>query len=140
MSMVDEAPRPTSAQTPYDLIGSEVVRQIVDRFYDLMDSDERYAALRAMHADDLEPMRDSLTGFLCAWLGGPRDWFAERPGICMMSAHARMPIGSDTAGQWIDAMRRAIGEAPLAPALGTRMADALSDLARAMVRPTAARA
>ena len=64
--------------TPYDRIGGrEVLRAIVNRFYDLMDEDPAYAGLRAMHAEDLAPMRQSLTGFLTGWSGGPRDWFAE---------------------------------------------------------------
>jgi len=56
------------AATPFERIGgTEILRRIVDRFYDLMDSDPDYADLRAMHATDLGPMRDSLTGFLTGW-------------------------------------------------------------------------
>ena len=96
-------------QAPYDLVGGAVVvRNIVDRFYDLMDQEDAYRELRALHAPELGPMRVSLAGFLNAWLGGPRDWFDDHPGVCMMSAHARLPITGETADQWCDAMRRAI--------------------------------
>ena len=78
---------PPVRQTPYDLMGGRpVVSAMVERFYDLMDTDPAYAALRALHAPDLAPMRASLTGFLTAWLGGPRDWFDQHPGACVMSA------------------------------------------------------
>ena len=39
--------------------------------------------LRRLCCDaDLLPVRVSLTQFLSAWLGGPRDWFVARPGAC----------------------------------------------------------
>ncbi|MAM37720.1 group II truncated hemoglobin (plasmid) [Sphingobium naphthae] len=120
-------------QTPFEMVGgAAVVRQVVERFYALMESDAAYAALRMLHAEDLAPMRASLAGFLNAWLGGPRDWFAEHPGVCVMSAHAKMPIDQETADQWIDAMRRAVAEAPINPGLGARMVEALSGMAQAM--------
>ena len=127
-------------KTPFDMIGGAgVVRQIVERFYDLMESETDYAALRAMHADDLAPMRVSLAGFLTAWLGGPRDWFVEHPGVCMMSAHAKLAIDRETAQQWVDAMRRAVAEAPIDTELGSKMVEALSSMAQGMVRrPVAA--
>ncbi|WP_255245732.1 group II truncated hemoglobin [Sphingobium sp. D43FB] len=125
-------------QTPFDLVGgAQVVRQIVDRFYDLMDQESAYARLRALHAPDLDPMRSSLTGFLIAWLGGPRDWFVEHPGVCMMSTHARLPVTEGTALEWSDAMRRAIADSTVDPALGAKMAEALSSMAQGMIRPAA---
>lgn len=122
-------------QTPYELVGGmPVVQRIVDRFYDLMESDPDYAALRAMHAPDLAPMRASLSGFLTAWLGGPRDWFQERPGVCMMSAHRNISITAETAQQWALAMRRAIADAGMEPTIAAKMAEALSSLAIGMGR------
>lgn len=119
--------------TPYDLVGGqEVVRRLVDRFYDLMDADPAFGDLRALHAPDLDPMRHSLTGFLAAWLGGPRDWFEQRPGRCMMSAHRDVPIGEASARQWADAMTRAVRECVAAPQLAEKMAEALSAMALGM--------
>ncbi len=122
-------------QTPYDALGGKpVIDRVVNRFYDLMDSEEQYAALRAMHAADLAPMRRSLAGWLCAWAGGPRDWFEENPGKCMMSAHRGLGVQRDTAAQWADAMARAIAEAgPDNRELGKMMAERLDMMASAMV-------
>lgn len=126
-------------QTPYDLVGgAEVVRAIVDRFYDEMESDPAFAELRALHAPDLLPMRISLAGFLVAWLGGPRDWFTDNPGKCMMSVHKPIRIDGTTAAQWAEAMRSAIAASPVEPDLGGKMADALADLALNMGRSRAA--
>ena len=121
--------------TPYEIVGgAETVRRIVDRFYDLMDSEHRFAELRALHAPDLAPMRESLAGFLNAWLGGPRDWFARNPGKCVMSLHAAVAVSALTARQWSDAMRLAIADHVPDENLATRMADALEGMARNMVR------
>lgn len=121
---------------PYDIIGgSEAVRAMVDRFYDLMESDPAYTELRAMHAPDLGPMRKSLTDFLIAWSGGPRTWFEERPGACVMSAHRSLPIEVAHRDQWVHAMRRAADE-HLDPRLAASMMDALGRMADAMVSRT----
>ena len=61
-----------------------------------------------MHAADLSPMRESLTDFLMAWMGGPRDWFEKRPGACVMSAHRALEgMNYATATQWVLAMQQA---------------------------------
>lgn len=119
--------------TPYELVGGKaVVRRMVDRFYDLMDADPAFADLRALHAPDLHPMRDSLTGFLAAWLGGPRDWFDQRPGRCMMSAHRNVPISEASARQWAEAMTCSVRECVADAGLAEKMAEALSAMALGM--------
>lgn len=119
--------------TAFDLVGGmDVVQTIVDRFYDLLDEQPAYAELRGLHAADLGPMRSSLAGFLAAWLGGPRDWFRDHPGVCMMSAHRGIAMSPAVGRQWGEAMSQAIAEAPLDPAFGAKLAAALSGLASDM--------
>jgi len=113
--------------------GADTIRSIVNRFYDLMDTDPAYARLRALHAPDLGPMRASLADFLMAWSGGPRHWFEQRPGACVMSAHRSIAVDIATRDQWVEAMRRAIDE-HLEPGLGGSMIEALGRMATAMVR------
>jgi hemoglobin len=125
--MEETATKPRSA---YDMVGGQpAVRRVVDGFYDLMDGDPAYAELRAMHAADLAPMRASLTGFLAAWLGGPRDWFEANPGKCMMSAHRGVTITESSARQWADAMTRAVRGGVEDAVLADKMADALGGMA-----------
>lgn len=129
----------TRPQTPYDRLGGrDVLRAVVDRFYDLMDADPDYAELRAMHAPDLAPMRESLTGFLVGWSGGPRDWFEG--GKCVMGLHRPLTITPASLEQWLAAMRRAIADTLGArdPELGAAMGDALAQMAAGMApRPGA---
>lgn len=130
--MSDEA-QTTAHQTPYERLGGRnVIEAIANRFYDLMEADPAYADLRAMHAADLQPMRESLAGFLIGWSGGPRDWFAS--GKCMMSLHRGLPIASSTADQWAAAMRRAIADvAPADRVMADAMAGVLGEIAGSMV-------
>ncbi|MEO5707807.1 MAG: group II truncated hemoglobin [Alteraurantiacibacter sp.] len=101
--------------TPFEQLGGRTaLGRVVDRFYDLMDSEPAYADLRAMHAADLAPMKQALAGFLTGWAGGPRDWFDANPGKCMMSMHSGFTITRETAGQWVAAMDRAFADCGLA--------------------------
>lgn len=133
---MNSVPIDSLASSPFARIGGHMVlRAITDRFYDLMDTDPDYAALRAIHAADLGPMRQSLPLFLAGWAGGPRDWFEANPGKCMMSAHAQFTITPQTAQQWADAMRRALADTTTADSeIAAAMADVLSHMALAMAR------
>jgi hemoglobin len=99
----------TPPKTPYEIAGGgEVIEAIVARFYELMASEPAYAELRAIHAEDLAPVQQGLTQFLKAWMGGPKDWFAQ--GKCVMSLHRGFPISGAIGGQWAEAMQRAIAD------------------------------
>jgi len=126
----------TTPNTPfYKLGGHETFQAIVDRFYDLMDSDPAYAELRAMHAPDLTKMRTALAQFLAGWSGGPRDWFEQNPGRCMMSVHKPYTISRKVADQWAEAMKRAIADvAPEEDQLAKAMGEVLGELATGMGR------
>jgi hemoglobin len=123
----------TTEPSLYDRVGgADGVRVIVARFYDLIEHRPEYAELRAMHAPDLLPTRLSLADFLGAWLGGPRLWFEQRPGVCIMGLHRDLGISSQTAAQWVHAMSRALAENGIDPALGHQLQRAFLRMANAM--------
>lgn len=52
--------------------GRAAIDRLVDRFYDRMNSLPEAKTIRAMHADDLGPIRDVLKRYLTEWTGGPK--------------------------------------------------------------------
>jgi hemoglobin len=135
-TQAETASAPATPNTPFHKLGGHATMQaICNRFYDLMDSDPAYAELRAMHAADLAPMRKSLPLFLAGWAGGPRDWFEQNPGRCMMSVHKPFVINRAVAAQWGEAMKRAIAHvAPAEAELAKAMGGVLEDMALGMGR------
>ncbi|TVR56859.1 MAG: globin [Gemmatimonadales bacterium] len=97
--------------TAYELMGGDpAVRQLVDRFYDLMDTAPEAAGIRALHAKSLKVSREKLHLFLSGWLGGPQ-LYMERYGPPMLRArHLPFPIGAKERDEWLWCMNRALDE------------------------------
>jgi len=112
--------------TAYELIGGEArVRELVDRFYDLMDLETEFAGLRALHPPSLEGSRDKLFWFLCGWLGGP-NYFIERYGHPRLRArHLPFEIGTSERDQWMRCMALAMQDVGLSEDLQMRLMQAL---------------
>lgn len=95
--------------TPYQLLGGQDgVRRLAEAFYDAMDEMPQAAAVRAMHGSDLSGIRQKLFEYLCGWLGGPDIYVQKHGHVCMMSVHARYPIGFAERDQWMFCMRQAL--------------------------------
>ena len=111
-----------SDETAFDRVGGEArVRALVDRFYDLMDLEPAYAALRAVHPSTLEGSRDKLFWFLCGWLGGPSH-YTDRFGHPMLRArHLPFAIGIRERDQWMHCMQQAMAEVGLDPEFAQRL-------------------
>ncbi len=111
-----------NAPTLFDIIGGEArLRELVDRFYDLMDLEPQFAALRAMHPPTLDGSRDKLFWFLTGWSGGP-DHYIERFGHPRLRArHLPFSIASDERDQWLRCMALAMHEIAMPEALQERL-------------------
>ena len=112
-----------STQTSaYVLIGgAESIRQLVDRFYDLMELEPAYAVIRQLHPADLSISRDKLYLFLTGWMGGP-ELYQEKYGHPKLRArHLPFPIGSAERNQWLSCMQRAMDEVAIDALLKARL-------------------
>ena len=107
-AMADDTSTPA---TPFDLIGGEArVLALAERFYDLMDLEPAYAALRAAHGSTLAQARQKLGWFLSGWLGGPQH-YTERFGHPRLRArHMPFVIGNTERDQWLACMDQAMQE------------------------------
>lgn len=124
--MAHDDPAVPGGPTPFERLGGEPgVRGLVDRFYDLMGLEPRFAQLRAVHPATLDAARDKLFWFLCGWLGGPNH-YVERFGHPRLRArHLPYPIGSVERDQWMGCMLQAMQDEGVEPALIQRLAEAL---------------
>ena len=97
--------------TPYERLGGqEAVERLTQKFYQLMDSDKAYQALRAVHGPDLVRAQERLFWFLSGWLGGPA-LYQEKVGHPMLRArHLPFKIGILERNQWLLCMHQAMTE------------------------------
>lgn len=106
----------------YELIGGDTkLRELVDRFYDLMELEPDFAGIRTMHPTPLDSSRDKLYWFLTGWMGGP-DLYIERFGHPRLRArHLPYLIASDERDQWLRCMAWAMQDVGVEPSLQERL-------------------
>ena len=103
----------TSQSTFYELLGGAEtgranIRELVEKFYDIMETDARAAGIRAMHPADLTLAREKLFMFLTGWTGGPQ-LYVERYGHPMLRRrHLPFAIDESARDQWMSCMIQAM--------------------------------
>ena len=104
-------PSVSTPQSLYDLLGGEPdaliqIREIVEAFYDVMDSDEKAKTIRQMHPEDLSSSREKLFMFLTGWTGGPQLYIERYGHPFLRRRHSPFKIGVDERDQWIYCMTK----------------------------------
>jgi len=95
--------------THYERLGGEKsVRELVERFYDLMDSRSDTRELRKIHAADLSDARDKLFMFLSGWLGGPSLYIEKFGHPRLRQKHMPFAIGELERDQWMACISQAM--------------------------------
>ena len=106
-------PSASTSQTLYDLLGGEPeathkIREIVEAFYDVMDSDEKAKTIRLMHPEDLTSSREKLFMFLSGWTGGPQLYIERYGHPFLRRQHLPFKIGEEERDQWIYCMTKGL--------------------------------
>ena len=131
---MQEPQQPAHAATPFDWIGGEAaVHGLTERFYDLMDLEPAYAALRAVHGSDLANARQRLFWFLCGWLGGPQHYTGRFGHPRLRQRHMPFAIGTTERDQWLACMDQAMQETGVDPELRQRLQQSFFQTADWMV-------
>ena len=124
----------SNKSTFFELLGGETkgienIRNLVETFYDIMDSDPKVVQLRAMHPADLAEAREKLFMFLSGWTGGPQ-LYTERYGHPMLRRR-HMPFANDESArdQWIYSMIKAMHQQGFDDALMTKLTEQLYGVA-----------
>jgi len=112
----------TQEPTLYDIIGgASRLRELVDRFYDIMQLEGDFAGIHAMHPVPNDSSRDKLFMFLSGWMGGP-NLYIEKYGHPMLRArHLPFAIGTSERDQWLRAMALALEDLGYDDALRLRL-------------------
>ena len=129
----DKPAQESSGDSMYAWLGGEqTIKNLVNRFYDIMDSDETLKPIRDMHKEDLSPMRLSLFEFLSGWLGGP-SLFIERHGSpCLTGAHKPFKIDPAARDQWMQCINQAMIDIEIEPKYREMLTPAFERMAEMM--------
>jgi hemoglobin len=119
--------------TPYELLGGErSLRELVERFYALMDSVPEYYGIRKLHPASLDSSTDKLFMFLSGWLGGPSLYIEKFGHPRLRARHLPFVIGPAERDQWMACMMQAMIDVDVEPQMRTYLYEALSHTAEKM--------
>jgi hemoglobin len=129
--MLDKITEPGSSKaTFFELLGGvEQIRALVERFYDIMDSDPGAATIRAMHPQDLTGSREKLFMFLTGWTGGPQLYIERYGHPFLRRRHLPFTIGESERDQWMYCMVKAMQELDIKEDVMFKLAEALHGVA-----------
>jgi hemoglobin len=125
--MLDKPQEPGSSRsTFFELLGGVArVRELVEKFYDVMDTDPKAAGIRALHAADLTEAREKLFMFLTGWTGGPQLYIERYGHPFLRKRHMPFAIGESERDQWMYCMVRAMHEIGIEEPVLTKLAEQL---------------
>jgi hemoglobin len=111
--------------------GEKTFRTIVDRFYELVSTDE---VLRPVYPEeDLSPAANRLRMFLEQYWGGPHTYSEQRGHPRLRMRHAPFHIGPEQRDAWLRCMRIAVDEADLPEAYRVVLWDYLEMAANSLL-------
>jgi hemoglobin len=96
-------------RTHYERIGGEAkVRELVQRFYHLMDELPEAYGVRKMHPPSLKGAEDKLFKYLSGWMGGPQLFVQEFGHPMLRQRHLPFSISKAERDQWLLCMGQAL--------------------------------
>lgn len=117
-------------RTHYERIGGEAkVRQLVRRFYQLMDALPESYGIRKLHPADLGNSEDKLFMFLSGWMGGPQLFIEKFGHPRLRQRHLPFAIGATERDQWMLCMTQAMREVVEDEGLRDELVAALAKVA-----------
>ena len=113
------------APSHFEMLGGKpgVVR-LVQCFYCHMDTRADARTVRAMHASDLASTQEVLVLYLCEWLGGPKDYSAQRGHPRLRMRHQGFAIGVPERDAWLTCMAAALDDVDAPRALRDALMNA----------------
>ncbi|HCH23012.1 MAG TPA: Globin-like protein [Oceanospirillaceae bacterium] len=111
-------------QKLYDLVGgTEVIRELVENFYDIVESDPDGELVHQLHLRGMgiNHLRNAQFEYLCGFLGGPQ-LYVERYGHANnRKIHEHVEIGVPEVESWLKCMEKAIDKVGLSAEIRQRL-------------------
>lgn len=98
----------STQSTPYEILGADGISQLASAFYDAMDELPQADTIRAMHAANLDEIKEKLAEYLTGWMGGPPVYSEKHGTVCLTEPHATYAIGPKERDQWLLCMDTAL--------------------------------
>lgn len=133
--MLDKIEQPGSSKaTFYQLLGgdnggADKIRELVEAFYDIMDTDPKAQNIRVLHPADLTASREKLFMFLTGWTGGPQLYIERYGHPFLRRRHMPFSIGEAERDQWMYCMIQAMHRLKLEDKLTQKLAEQLYGVA-----------
>lgn len=100
-------------QTPLEQIGGdEALRRLVNRFYDLIETDPQGERILHMHfrGHGIDHVREEQFNFLSGFFGGRRHYLEKHGHMNLRLLHDHVPIEAGDAEDWLALMDRALAD------------------------------
>lgn len=122
-----------SDQTPFEKVGgSEGVREISKKFYEIMGQLPEAKTVLEMHPKNLQSSQEKLSLFLSGWLGGPKLYEEQFGHPRLRARHLPFSIGKEERNQWILCMVHAFDELKIPEPIRSEILHPLLNLANHM--------
>ena len=109
------------------------MRELSNRFYDIMETDSVADELYAMHPQPLTRIRHVFFLYLSLWLGGPDDYQREFGHPRLRARHLPFTVTPELKAQWMYCMRKAMHQTVDDFTLAQQLLSSLDQLAEHMV-------
>ena len=120
--------------TPYVLIGGEQgVRKLTNRFYDIMQNDDKAKELLTIHPQPMLAIRQKFFEYLSGWMGGPALYETKYGHPRLRARHLPFTINKQMRDQWMYCMDLAMDDVIDHPELKKSLHDAFYQLATHMI-------
>jgi hemoglobin len=96
------------SQSPYQILGKDGIKELAHVFYEVTEEMTEAADIRAMHAENLDPIKRMLNAYLTGWMGGPPVYQALKGTVCLTDPHEPFRIGPKERDQWLMCMDEAL--------------------------------
>ena len=121
-------------KSSYERIGSEEgLWDLVNKFYDNMETLPEAKTIRDLHPKELHSTREKFFMFLSGWLGGPDRYVAAFGHPRLRARHLPFPIGETERDQWLMCMRKALDEMTIDNAFKEQLMMAFAQTANHMM-------